>query len=105
MRINQAPARPALSAKGVRSTPSANASYSNAQPDSQLRIGPVKRTSGGHSSTTNRFVVCEERKQKMSFLGIAPAASPEQAIAIIRRYAMRGDDVRMDAKPLKVTKK
>ena len=105
MRINQAPARPALSAKGVSSTPSPNASVSNAQRDSQVNNGPVKRTSGGHSNTTTRFVVCEERDRKMIFLGVAPAASPEQAIAIIRRYAMRGDDVRMDAKPLKVTKK
>jgi len=41
----------------------------------------------------------------MTFLGITPAGSPEEAVAIVRRYAMRRADVRMDAKPLKVTKK
>lgn len=41
----------------------------------------------------------------MEFLGVAPAGSPEQAIATVRRYAMRPQSVQMKAREMKVTKK
>ena len=88
--------------KGLSTAPERNAPDSNVHPHYQGRNGPDIRTPRGPS---RRYVVCEERNRRMTFLGIAPASSPEEAIATIRRYAMRGDDVRMDAKPLKVTKK
>lgn len=52
---------------------------------------------------TKRYAVSEQRGSRMEFLGVAPAGSPEDAIAKVRRYAMRGGDVRMTAKVFKVT--
>ena len=89
-------------AKGLSTTPAANASDLNVHRDFQGSSGRNKQTFEG---PTKRFVVCEERHRRMEFLGIASASSPEEAIAIVRRYAMRDAAVRMTAKPLKITKK
>lgn len=89
-------------AKGLSTTPAANASHLSVHRDFQRSSCRNKQTFEG---PTKRFVVCEERNRRMTFLGIAPATSPEEAIAIVRRYAMRGADVRMSARPFKITKK
>lgn len=91
----------AVPAKGGGSPPTENASDFNGHPDFQAKNGPKIQTSRG---PIRRYAVYEERNRKMRFLGIAPAPTREEAIATIRRYAMRSDKVRMSARLLKVTK-
>lgn len=70
--------------------------------DIASKTGRINRPS---RARTVRYAVYEQRvDRRVHFLGVVPAVSPEDAIAVARRYAMRGPGVYLSARKLQVTK-